>query len=111
MNRSFRCLMHVHSDWRLYHRLSWNFSLGQVLVFLFSSLWVVDEKAPSATVDDSDLVMEQNLILEVSELRQLLVFASGVNSSFLPAVVINERRTLGPQMAFPPVCPKCHCGH
>lgn len=70
MNRSFRCLMHVHRGRRLYHRLSWNVSLGQVLVFLFSSLWVVDEKAPSATVDDSDLVMEQNLILEVSELRQ-----------------------------------------
>lgn len=39
------------------------------------------------------------------------VFASGVSSSLLPAVLINERWALGPQMAFPPVCPRCHCGH
>lgn len=51
--------------------LSWNFTLGQTLVFSFSSLWVVDEKALAASpVDDSVLVMEQNLIPEALELRQ-----------------------------------------
>lgn len=65
--------MHDHRDWRLYHRLSWNFFQGQVLVFLFSSLWVVDEKAPAATVDDSDLVMEHPGGLRAQAVYQCLL--------------------------------------